>query len=140
MMLVLRTRLFALGAALRRSWSSRRNDEQARKRQQYGAVGKRCIRLPDGARVALEIRVALGIVERIEERPQAATLEPFDDALRAARKTMVVRRDPDVDAAAMRLQQLVIPACTAARRPLAGDACKLARPRAVGRHLAHQHV
>src|SRR5271167_4806592 len=56
-----------------------RHHEQARKPQQHTAIGLRLIFGGDRLFVACEIFEALGLIERIEERPKPRALQPFDD-------------------------------------------------------------
>ena len=63
------------------------NDEQPRKRQQYGAVRQGGIGALHRRGIAREVRFALAFLERREERPQAAAFEPLDDCACLLRPT-----------------------------------------------------
>ncbi|MNI74119.1 hypothetical protein D3C73_1301840 [compost metagenome] len=82
----------------------------------------------------------LGFAQRLQERPQAAALEPLDDARRAARQRVVIGGVPDVDAAAMGLEHGVVVTCSGHLGTLCAGVAQFADPWAIGGDFAHQAV
>src|SRR3984957_3208866 len=99
--------IFAEGKVQTRG-STRGYDEQPRKRQENGPVRLRRIGFGDCLLVASQESLPLALLERVEERAEAGSLQPFDDGPRAGER-MKVSRPPDVDMGSMGAQEAEIP-------------------------------
>src|SRR6202163_793215 len=118
---------------------SHRHDEYPRKPQQHLAVGLWQIARHAARGVFREIGFAFGRIQRIDERPQAASLDPFHDRGGIV-EHVVIDRVPDLQPAAERAQRIVI---DARLRKRVADACGLSQrraPRLQQRDLAHQDM
>src|SRR5262249_28078877 len=87
---------------------SHRDNKQTLKPQHHLAVAADRISTSDLVGIFGQERLAHGRVKRREQRPQPRALEPFDHAGVVVHQVIILRL-PDVDAAAQRTHEVIIP-------------------------------